>query len=276
MNFLGNRILNSSFNFNLNVFYGAGAYICGEESALMESIEGKKGQPRFKPPFPANVGLYGFPTTINNVETLASVPVILEKGGDWHFKLGKPNNGGCKIFGVSGHVTNPGNYEVPLGTPFVKLLEMCGGVKNNKKLKAVIPGGSSTPVLPANIILNVDMDYDSLSKVGSMLGAGSVIVMDESTCMVKVLSRISHFYFEESCGQCTPCREGTGWMVRILNRLRKGKGRKQDIDLLEHIATNISGRTICALGDAAAMPVKSFLKYFRPEFENFVKRGING
>jgi NADH-quinone oxidoreductase subunit F len=264
--FLGKNIFGSGVDFDLYTHPGAGAYICGEETALMDSLEGKKGMPRFKPPFPANYGLYGRPTTINNVETLASIPVILANGGQWFLDLGKPNNGGCKIFCVSGHVNKPANYEVPLGTPFSELLKMAGGVRNGHRLKAVIPGGSSMPVLPADVIMNVDMDYDSLVQAGSMLGSGGVIVMDETTCMVKVLARISEFYYEESCGQCTPCREGTGWLARILHRIEHGQGRLEDIELLEKTAGRIMGRTICAFGDAAAMPVQSFIKHFRDEF----------
>jgi len=273
--FLGKNILKSGFNFDLHTHYGAGAYICGEESALLESIEGKKGQPRFKPPFPAQVGLYGKPTIINNTETLASVPVILEKGADWFLKLGKPNNGGSKIFSVSGHINKPGNYEIPMGTPFKTLLEMSGGVWKGRKLKAVIPGGSSTPVLKGNVMMDLTMDYDSLSKAGSMLGAGSVIVMDETTCMVKALARISHFYFEESCGQCTPCREGTGWLARTVHRILHGHGKMEDLDLLTDVSDKIMGKTICALGDAAAMPVISFVKEFREEFEYFIEQGTS-
>lgn len=271
LGFLGKNILNSSFDFELHNVLGAGAYICGEETALMESLEGKKGFPRFKPPFPANYGLYGCPTNINNTESYASVPVILQRGGKWFLELGKPNNGGCKIFSVSGHVNNPGNFEVPLGTPFRELLAMAGGVRNNHALKAVIPGGSSVPVLPGDIMMTLDMDYDSLSKAGTMLGSGSVIVMDETTCMVKVLARISKFYYEESCGQCTPCREGTGWLYRILHRIENGEGHTKDLEVLDGIAGKIMGRTICALGDAAAMPVKSFLQYFREEFEYHIR-----
>ncbi|MGD8575458.1 MAG: NADH-quinone oxidoreductase subunit NuoF [Thiohalophilus sp.] len=270
---LGNNILGSGFDFELHNHLGAGAYICGEETALLESLEGKKGQPRFKPPFPAGYGLYGKPTTINNTETLASVPVILQHGGQWFLELGKPNNGGTKLFSVSGHVNNPGNFEVPLGTPFVKLLEMAGGMRDGRKLKAVIPGGSSVPVLPAEIIMDTDMDYDSLASAGSMLGAGSVIVMDETTCMVDALGRLSHFYFEESCGQCTPCREGTGWLSRVLHRIEHGQGKQEDLDLLDDVAQRIAGRTICALGDAAAMPVNSFLKHFRDEFQYHIDHG---
>ncbi|WP_455205412.1 NADH-quinone oxidoreductase subunit NuoF [Kaarinaea lacus] len=268
---LGKNILGSGVDFDLYTHLGAGAYICGEETALLESLEGKKGQPRFKPPFPASFGLYGRPTTINNTETLASVPMILEKGGQWFLDLGKPNNGGSKIFSVSGHVNKPGNYEIPMGTPFSELLEMAGGIRDGHKLKAVIPGGSSTPVVPADVMMQTDMDYDSIAKAGSMLGAGSVIIIDDSTCMVKALSRLSHFYYEESCGQCTPCREGTGWLSRVVHRIEHGQGRAEDLDLLVDVAGKIEGRTICALGDAAAMPVASFIKHFRQEFEYHIE-----
>lgn len=271
--FLGGNILGSGVDFQLHSHLGAGAYICGEETALLESIEGKKGQPRFKPPFPAGFGLYGRPTTINNTESLASIPVILQKGGQWFLEQGKPNNGGEKLFCVSGHVNNPGNFEVPLGTPFSKLLEMAGGVRDGHKLKAVIPGGSSTPVIPGDVMMDVTMDYDGIAKAGSMLGAGSVIVMDETTCMVKALARISHFYFEESCGQCTPCREGTGWLARVVHRIEHGHGRQEDLDLLNDVAKRIGGRTICALGDAAAMPVASFIKHYRDEFQYHIDHG---
>ena len=264
---LGNDILGTGYDFDLHTHLGAGAYVCGEETALLESIEGKKGQPRFKPPFPANYGLYGKPTTINNTETLASVPLILKNGGQWFLDLGKPNNGGSKLFCVSGNVNRPGNYEVPMGTPFADLLEMAGGVRDGYKLKAVIPGGSSTPVLPGDIMMGCTMDYDSLVEAGSMLGAGSVIVIDDSACMVKLLARISHFYFEESCGQCTPCREGTCWLSRVVHRIEHGQGRQEDLDALDQVASKIEGNTICALGDAAAMPVRSFVKHFRDEFQ---------
>jgi NADH-quinone oxidoreductase subunit F len=264
---LGKNIMGSGIDFDIDVHLGAGAYVCGEETALLESIEGKKGQPRFKPPFPASFGLYGRPTTINNTESLASVPAILQHGGQWFLELGKPNNGGTKLFSVSGHVNKPGNYEVPMGTPFAELLAMAGGVWQGRKLKAVIPGGSSTPVLPAEIAMDMTMDYDSISKAGSMLGAGSVIVMDETTCMVKVLARLSHFYYEESCGQCTPCREGTGWLARMVHRIEHGAGRQEDLEQLVRAASQIEGHTICALGDAAAMPVKSFIKHYRDEFQ---------
>jgi len=268
---LGKNILNSDFDFELYNVLGAGAYICGEETALMESLEGKKGFPRFKPPFPANYGLYGRPTTVNNTETLASVPVILEKGADWFLKLGKPNNGGTKIFSVSGHVNKPGNFEVPLGIPFSELLAMAGGVRHGRKLKAVIPGGTSMPVLPAHIMMDLAMDYDSIMKAGSMLGSGGVIVMDDKTCMVQALQNISQFYAHESCGQCTPCREGTGWVSRLVDRIEAGRAQHGDLERLRDIAKSIEGRTICALGEAAAWPVAGFLKHFYDEFDYHVK-----
>lgn len=268
--YLGDNIMGSNFSFQLHAHQGYGAYICGEETALIESIEGKKGQPRFKPPFPASYGIYGKPTTINNTETFAAVPFIIQNGGDWFLELGKPNNGGTKIFSISGDVEKPGNYEIPLGTPFATLLEMAGGMKGGRKIKAVIPGGSSMPVLPGDVMMATDMDYDSIAKAGSMLGSGAVIVMDETRCMVKSLLRLSYFYYEESCGQCTPCREGTGWLYRIVNRIEHGEGRPEDLDMLNSIADNIQGRTICALGDAAAMPVRAFLKHFHEEFEHHI------
>jgi NADH-quinone oxidoreductase subunit F len=271
--YLGRNVLGSGVDFDIQTHLGAGAYICGEETALLESLEGKKGQPRFKPPFPASYGLYGRPTTINNTETLASVPLIMRNGGKWFLELGKPNNGGTKIFSVSGHVNKPGNYEIALGTPFAALLEMAGGMRGGKKLKAVIPGGSSVPVMTAETIMKTNMDYDSLAKAGSMLGAGSVIIMDEDTCMVNALGRISHFYYEESCGQCTPCREGTGWLSRVIHRIEHGGGEQQDLALLEDVSRRIMGRTICALGDAAAMPVESFVKLFRDEFQYHIDNG---
>ena len=270
---IGKNILGSNVDFDLYHHIGAGAYICGEETALLESLEGKRGNPRFKPPFPANYGLYGCPTTINNTETFASVPVILEKGADWFLQMGKPKNGGTKIFSVSGHVNKPGNFEVPLGLPFKELLELAGGMRNGHRLKAVIPGGSSAPVLPADVMLSLDMDFDSLAQAGSMLGSGAVIIMDETTCMVKMLARIAHFYFEESCGQCTPCREGTGWMSRILHRMLHGQGKKEQLALLDNVAENIMGGTIWALGDAAAMAVRSFIQHFRSEFEYHIEHG---
>jgi NADH-quinone oxidoreductase subunit F len=269
--YIGKNILGSDFSYEMYAHPGYGAYICGEETALLESLEGKKGQPRFKPPFPASYGLYGKPTTINNTETFAAVPWILRNGADAFLAMGKPNNGGTKIFSVTGHVAKPGNYEVKLGTPFAKLLEMAGGMAGGRKLKACIPGGSSMPVLPADIITKTDMDYDSIAKAGSMLGSGAVIVMDETTCMVRALERLSYFYFEESCGQCTPCREGTGWLYRIVNRIENGQGRMEDLALLDEVSDNIAGRTICALGDAAALPVKSFIKHFRSEFVHHIE-----
>lgn len=265
--FLGDNIMGSNFSFQLHGHHGFGAYICGEETALLESLEGKKGQPRFKPPFPASFGLYGKPTTINNTETFAAVPWIIRNGGNAYLECGKPNNGGTKIFSVSGDVNLPGNYEVPMGTPFSKLLELAGGVPTGRKLKAVIPGGSSSPVLPADIIMECTMDYDSISKAGSMLGSGAVIVMDDSRDMVESLLRLSYFYQHESCGQCTPCREGTGWLWRVVKRIQEGEGRPEDIELLDSVSVNIMGRTICALGDAAAMPVRAMIKHFRHEFE---------
>ena len=269
--YLGDKLFGTDFCFQLHAHHGYGAYICGEETALLESIEGKKGQPRFKPPFPASFGLYGKPTTINNTETLASVPWIVQHGGQAFLELGKPNNGGPKLFSVSGHVNKPGNYEVPLGTPFSELLAMAGGVRNGRTLKAVIPGGSSAPVLPADVMMDCTMDFDCIAKAGSMLGSGAVIVMDETVCMVRALERLSYFYFEESCGQCTPCREGTGWMYRVIHRIEHGQGRPEDMDLLNSVAGRIGGHTICALGDAAAMPVQSFLKHFGDEFAYHVE-----
>lgn len=267
--YLGDGILGSGFNFQLHASHGFGAYICGEETALLESLEGKKGQPRFKPPFPASFGLYGKPTTINNTETFAAVPWIIRNGGQAYLDIGKPNNGGTKIFSISGDVEKPGNYEIPLGTPFAKLLELAGGVRGADKgrtLKAVIPGGSSAPVLPAAIMMDCTMDYDSIARAGSMLGSGAVIVMDDTRDMVDSLLRLSYFYMHESCGQCTPCREGTGWMWRVIDRIAHGHGRPEDIELLNSVADNIQGRTICALGDAAAMPVRAMIKHFKHEF----------
>jgi NADH-quinone oxidoreductase subunit F len=269
--YLGKQILGSDFSFELHAHHGYGAYICGEETALLESLEGKKGQPRFKPPFPASYGLFGKPTTINNTETFAAVPFLLQVGPETYLKLGKPNNGGTKIFSISGDVVRPGNYEIPLGTPFAKLLELAGGMRDGIKIKAVIPGGSSAPVIPGEMMMSMDMDYDSISKAGSMLGSGAVIVMNETRCMVKSLLRLSYFYHEESCGQCTPCREGTGWLWRMVNRIEHGQGRLEDLEMLGDVAGNIMGRTICALGDAAAMPVRGMLKHYMSEFEYHVE-----
>ena len=270
---LGTSIMGSSVSFDLYTHLGAGAYICGEETALLESLEGKKGQPRFKPPFPANVGLYGKPTTINNTESFASVPEILSRGGQWFADLGVENSGGTKCFSVTGNVIKPANFEVPMGTPFSELLELAGGLKKGRKLKAVIPGGSSTPLLTAETAMKMTMDYDSIENAGSMLGAGSVIIMDDSTCMVKTLTRLAHFYYDESCGQCTPCREGTGWLYRMLQRILDGNGKRDDLDLLMSVQEKIIGNTICALGDAAAIPVESFIRHFRHEFEYYIKHG---
>jgi len=268
---LGKNIRSSGIDVDIHTFVGAGAYICGEETALLESLEGKVGLPRFKPPFPANYGLYGKPTTINNTQSLASVPAIIRNGAAWFAALGPEGSGGTAQFSVSGHVEKPANLELPMGIPFRDLLELCGGVRGGRKLKAVIPGGSSVPVLPADIIMNCTMDYNSLKQAGSSFGTGAVMVMDETTCMVRVLRRISRFYMAESCGQCTPCREGTGWLYRMLSRIVEGRGQEEDLDKLVQIADKIEGHTICALGDAAAWPVQSFLRHFRHEFEFMVR-----
>ncbi len=267
---LGKNIKGSGIDFDLHSFVGAGAYICGEETALLESLEGKPGKPRFKPPFPANYGLYGAPTTINNTQSLASVPAIIRKGAQWFADLGVEGSGGTAIFAVSGHVEKPGNYELPLGIPFKELLEIAGGVLGGRKLKAVIPGGSSVPVLRAEDIMDLTMDFNTLQQAGSGFGTGAVVVMDETTCMVKMLRRISRFYYAESCGQCTPCREGTGWLYRMLTRIVEGEGKRGDLDMLLNVANKIEGHTICALGDAAAWPVQSFLKRFMHEFEYMI------
>jgi NADH-quinone oxidoreductase subunit F len=272
--YLGKNILGSGFDLDLHVHKGAGAYICGEETGLLESIEGKRGYPRLKPPFPALVGLFKSPTVINNVETLASVPYIIENGAGAYRKFGTEKSPGTKLFCVSGSVNKPGVYELPLGYPFPKLIhEVCGGIRGGRALKAVIPGGSSTPVLRAEEIGNLTLDYESIASAGSMLGSGGVIVIDDSTCMVRTLRVMTDFYAHESCGQCTPCREGTLWMAKILRRLEAGKGVEGDVDLLGEIASNIMGRTVCPLGDAAAMPVISFLKKFREEFDDHAMSG---
>ncbi|HKT73763.1 MAG TPA: NADH-quinone oxidoreductase subunit NuoF [Steroidobacteraceae bacterium] len=270
---LGKNIRGSGIDFDLYTFVGAGAYICGEETALLDSLEGKPGKPRFKPPFPANFGLYGAPTTINNTQSYASVPTILRKGPQWFADLGPKNSGGTVIFSVSGHVAKPGNFEVPLGIPFKDLLEIAGGMQGGRALKAVIPGGSSVPVVPGETMLKTNMDYDSVRAAGSAIGSAAVIVMDETTCMVKVLERLSRFYMSESCGQCTPCREGTGWMNRLLKRVLAGEARREELGLLLDVANRIEGHTICALGDAAAWPVQSFLKHYRHEFEYMIDHG---
>ncbi len=271
-NLIGKNILSSKISIDLHCLLGAGAYIVGEETAMLESIEGKRGMPRTKPPFPAVKGLYGKPTIINNTETLASVPKIMLKDNNWYKNLGEGDSEGIKIFCMSGHINKPGNFEIPLGTEFKTLLNMAGGVKNDRKLKAVIPGGSSVPVIKGDDMLKLKMDYDSISNAGSMLGSGGVIIMDETTCMVSVLHRISRFYYEESCGQCTPCREGTGWLHRILTNILSGKGSIEDLNQLNRIANQIEGHCICALGDAAAMPVRSFLQHFWDEFEFYVDK----
>ena len=270
---LGKNILGSGVDFDLYTFVGAGAYICGEETALLESLEGKQGKPRFKPPFPAAYGLYGAPTTINNTQSYASVPKILQNGPEWFAKLGVANSGGTVIFSVTGHVNKPGNYELPLGIPFADLLEIAGGVRGGRGLKAVIPGGSSVKVVPGPIIMAANMDFDSLRAAGSSVGSAAVIVMDETTCMVSVLERLARFYMSESCGQCTPCREGTGWLNRMLKRILAGQGHMDDLNLLVDVANRIEGHTICALGDAAAWPVQSFIKHFRHEFEYMIQNG---
>ncbi len=270
---LGKNVLGSGIDFDLYTFVGAGAYICGEETALLESLEGKQGKPRFKPPFPAAFGLYGMPTTINNTQSYASVPTILRKGPDWFAKLGTTNAGGTVIFSVSGHVAKPGNYELPLGIPFRDLLDIAGGMQGGRRIKAVIPGGSSVKVVPGDVMMGANMDYDSLRTIGSSVGSAAVIVMDETTCMVRALERLSRFYMSESCGQCTPCREGTGWLNRVLKRIIAGQGRIEDVQMLVDVANRIEGHTICALGDAAAWPVQSFVKHYRHEFEYMVRNG---
>jgi NADH-quinone oxidoreductase subunit F len=270
---LGKNIMGTGIDFDIHTFVGAGAYICGEETALLDSLEGKPGKPRFKPPFPANFGLYGAPTTINNTQSFASVPTILRKGPAWFASLGPANSGGTVIFSISGHVAKAGNFELPMGVPFKDLLEYAGGMKGGRKIKAVIPGGSSVPVVPGDVMMKVNMDYDSLKAAGSSLGSAAVIVMDETTCMVRVLERISRFYMSESCGQCTPCREGTGWMNRLLKRMLAGEARREELGLLLDVANRIEGHTICALGDAAAWPVQSFLKHYKHEFEYVIDHG---
>lgn len=270
---LGKNIMGSGVDFDLHSFVGAGAYICGEETALLESLEGKQGKPRFKPPFPASFGLYGKPTTINNTQSFASVPTILRKGPEWFSALGVANAGGTVIFSVSGHVAKPGNYELPLGIPFRELLVIAGGMKHGRPLKAVIPGGSSVKVVPGEIMMGANMDYDALRAVGSSVGSAAVVVMDDSTCMVRMLERISRFYMSESCGQCTPCREGTGWLNRLVKRIIAGQGRSEDVQVLVDVANRIEGHTICALGDAAAWPVQSFVAHYRHEFDYMIANG---
>ncbi|MGH9715977.1 MAG: NADH-quinone oxidoreductase subunit NuoF [Candidatus Acidiferrales bacterium] len=269
--YLGKNILGTGFDFDLSTHTGAGAYECGEESALMESLEGKRGYPRIKPPFPAVVGLYGCPTVINNAETLSTVPAIIRMGGDAYAALGTPKNGGTRLYSISGHVNRPGIYELPLGFPLRRLIEeVAGGVWHGKKLKAVIPGGSSCPLLSADEI-DVAMDYDSVAKIGSMLGSGGTVVLDEDTCMVDVARRIMHFYAHESCGWCIPCREGTAWLRKMLDRFHEGAGTQEDIPLIDELSKNMLGRTFCALGDAAALPTISIVKKWRNEFEEHLQ-----
>jgi NADH-quinone oxidoreductase subunit F len=269
--YLGKNILGSGFDLDLIVHRGAGAYICGEETALLESLEGRRGHPRLKPPFPAVVGLYGAPTIINNVETLANVPHIVNNGAEWYASIGVDRNTGTRLFGVSGHVKNRGVYELPMGASMRELIyDHCGGMRNGRKLKAIVPGGSSVPVLTADQV-DVPLDFDSIAKAGSMLGSAGVIVMDESTCMVKAALRVSKFYAEESCGQCTQCREGTEWIHRILTRLENGSGKPKELDLLLDICSNMKGRTICPLSDAAAMPIESYIQKFYDEFAAHIR-----
>ncbi len=265
--YLGKNIMGSGFDFDLHTHTGAGAYECGEESALMESLEGKRGYPRIRPPFPAVVGLYGSPTVINNVETLSSVPSILHRGGEWYAGLGSPKNGGTRLFCISGHVNRPGIYELPMGFNLKRMIEdVAGGIPNGRKLKAVIPGGSSCPLLKADEI-DLPMDFDSLAKAGSMLGSGGLVVIDESACMVQLAQRIMHFYAHESCGWCIPCREGTNWLRKMLDRFHSGGGRREDIPLIGELAKNMLGKTFCPLGDAAALPTISIVKKWSNEFE---------
>ena len=272
-NYIGSKILGSGFSTEVYIYKGAGAYICGEESALMNSIEGDRGYPRVRPPFPAQFGLWGCPTTINNIETLANVPVIITMGWEAYAKIGAPKQPGTLLYGVSGHVNKPGVYELPTGVLLTDLIyKYAGGVPGNKKIKAVIPGGSSTMWLRGEEIEGVKMDADSLKAVGTSIGTAGVIVMDEDTDVLKVLARITHFYHHESCGQCTPCREGCGWMEKILNRFLVGEGTMRDVELLLDVANNIEGNTICALGDAAAWPIQSFIRKFRDEFERRAKK----
>jgi len=265
--YLGQNILGSGFNFDLHAHTGAGAYECGEESALMESLEGKRGYPRIRPPFPAVVGLYGCPTVINNVETLSSVPAVILRGGEWYAGLGTPKNGGTRLYAVSGHVNRPGIYELPMGFNMKRMIEdVCGGVPSGKKIKAVVPGGSSCPLLTGDEI-DIAMDFDSVAKAGSMLGSGGTVVLDEDTCMVDFARRIMHFYAHESCGWCIPCREGTTWLKKMLDRFHAGYGRPEDIDITGELAKNMLGRTFCPLGDAAALPTISIVQKWRNEFE---------
>ena len=275
--FIGNNACNSKFDFDIFVHRGAGAYICGEETALLESLEGKKGQPRLKPPFPAIMGLYGCPTIVNNVETIANVPSIMRRGSDWFSKIGKPNNTGTKIFSVSGHVNNPCNIEEEMGIPLKKLIENhAGGVIGGwNNLLAVIPGGASMPLLPKSICDYITMDFDSLNKVQSNLGTAAVIVMNKSTDIIEAVSRLAYFFKHESCGQCTPCREGTGWMFRMIEKMIYGNAKLEDIDKLFDVTKQVEGHTICAFGDAAAWPIQGLIRHFRPEIEKRILKYNN-
>jgi NADH-quinone oxidoreductase subunit F len=273
--YLGKNILGSGFDFDLYTHTGAGAYICGEETALLESLEGKRGHPRMKPPFPAVVGLYGGPTVVNNVETLAVVPWIIEKGGEWYKSLGTEKSGGTKLFTVSGHVVRPGNYEVPMGYPMMSLVNNeCGGIPGGRKLKAIIPGGSSVPILNAEESEKMTLDYESANSLGTFLGSGGVIVMDETTDIFETTRNITKFYKHESCGWCTPCREGTRWLVKVFDRMHRYEGKPGDVELLNDLADKILGKSFCALGDAAAMPIQSAIKKFRPDFERRIKHSF--
>ena len=269
----GKNILGSGVDIDITLHCGAGAYICGEETALMNSLEGRRGQPRIKPPFPAAVGAFGMPTTINNVETISSVPHIIKNGAEWYRSFGTEKSPGTKLFNVSGHVVRRGNFELPLGFNLKELIyDVCGGIRDGRSLKAVIPGGSSVPILSADEI-DIPMDYEGVAKAGSMLGTASVIVMDDSTCIVKQVRRIVEFYAHESCGQCTPCREGTAWLVKILRRIERGEGREEDLDVLLDVGQNMTGTTICVLSDSAAAPVASSIKKFRDEYLAHIRDG---
>ena len=271
--FIGKNILGSGFDVEFHVTGGAGAYICGEETSMLESLEGKRGYPRVKPPFPAQKGLWGRPTTINNIETLSCVPLVIKNGADWFTGIGAETHPGPVLYGISGHVNRPGVYELPTGMPILTLIEeVAGGMRNGKKLKGIIPGGSSTPILRGDALEGVNMDADSLREAGSMMGTAGMIVMDEDTDMVEMLWRISHFYHHESCGQCTPCREGTGWLEKILLKIRNGAGEIRDLELLIDLCSQMEGRTICALADAAAWPVRYTIDRFRDEFEARCKK----
>lgn len=272
--YLGKNILGSGFDHDMDIYRGAGAYICGEETGMISSLEGLKGQPKLKPPFPAVQGYLKKPTIVNNVETLAAVKYIIRDGAEGYRKYGTEKSAGSKLFSLSGNVNKPGNYEVPLGYSLADMINgLGGGIKNGRKLKAVIPGGSSSPVLTAEEAMKVNLDYESLAAAGTMLGSGAIIVIDDSKCMVECLANLTHFYHHESCGQCTPCREGTGWADKIVHSILSGQGRMQDIELLVKVADNMKGKTICALSDAAALPIISFVTKFRDEFEYFVKEG---